>query len=270
MKNQRYVSDTLKNKKKKVRKVKFYLLFFLILLSLSGIVFLIQIPQIQISESFVSGNSFVSTEEIQGKVSEEMNSKILWFIPKSNIILFSKNKVQASIKENPAIISVSISKDYFQTLKIAIVEQEKEVIYCDSQERTNCFYVNGEGFIYARVEDFIVPEQEIILYRETDQKQIGQVVYEDELHNSVMTFIKSSARFGIVIQRAVLRADDVLEFYTKEGAQLRASRYDDFEKDFTNFVALFEQNVLQKETLDQIEYIDLRFGNKVFYKNKIN
>jgi len=270
MAKQRYVSDTLKKKKKKVKKVKVYLFLLVCVLILAGILYLIQIPQIQIGEIKISGNSFVTTQEIQNRIDNESSAKILWFIPKSNIFLFSKNKVQNAIKENPAIIDVSIRKDYFQTLRVEIVEQEKEALYCNSLERTQCFYVNRDGFIYAKVEDFIIPEQEIILYREMDQRQIGQVVYEEELHESVMTFIKSTARYGITITNSYLKSDDVLEFKTLQGAILKTSKYDDFEKDFTNFEALFEQNVLTKESLSTIEYIDLRFGNKVFYKNKIN
>jgi len=270
MAKQRYVSDTLKNKKKKVKKVKFYIFFFIFVLLISGIIYLLQIPQVQISEVKISGNSFVSTEEIQNKVDKELNSKILWFIPKSNILFFSKNKVRNAIKENPAIIDVSIHKDYFKTARVEVIEQEKEAIYCDSIERIRCYYVNKDGFIYAVIQDFIVPEQEIILYREADQKMIGDVVYEKDLHTSIMTFIKSSVRYGILIPRVQLKTDDVLEFYTEQGVILRASRYDDFEKDFTNFIALFEQDVLDKDMLSEIEYIDLRFGNKVFYKNKIN
>ncbi len=46
--------------------------------------------------------------------------------------------------------------------------------------------------------------------------------------------------------------------------------FDDFKKDFDNFMALFDKNILTKEQLSEVEYIDLRFGNKVFYKNKTN
>ena len=176
----------------------------------------------------------------------------------------------ARITENPAITSVSINKDYFQTISVEIKEQEKEAIYCTSFENTDCFYVNPDGFIYAQVDDFFVPEQEILFYREVDQKKIGELVYEETLHTSLMTFIKSAARYDFRIMYAYVRSDDVVELYTKEGARLLASRYDDFEKDFINFIALFDQNILTKESLSEIDYIDLRFGNKVFYKNKSN
>lgn len=270
MATQRYVSNTLKKKKQKLRKIKTYLYVSVFILLLVGLGYLTQLKQLQIKEVKITGNSFVSTDEIQTIINTHRDSKILWFIPRNNIFLFSKNSVINQLKNNPAIIAASVSKNYFETITVNVEEQEKEAIYCTSLEHTECFYINKDGFIYARVEKFFVPEQEILLYREADQRTVGDVVYTKELHSSVMAFIKSAARYDFRIMRAVLLSDDVIEFHLQQGTRLLTSRYDDFEKDFVNFIALFEQDVLVKEGLTEIDYIDLRFGNKVFYKNKIN
>lgn len=270
MSNQRYISDALKQKKKKIKKIKLYLLFFLILLLIAGLVYLLQIPQIQITKTNITGNSFVTTQEIQNKTDEILNSKILWLIPKRNIFLFPSSVLASKIKQNPAVIDVEIDKDFFDTLNITVTEQEKEAIYCTSFERNECYYINGEGFIYSQIREYIVPEQEIIIYREGDQRKITENILQKELYQNVLGFIKSSARYGVSIRHAILKTDAVLEFHVDSGTVLLNSRYDDYEKNFNNFIALFEQEVLSKEQLSEIEYIDLRFGNKVFYKNKTN
>ncbi len=268
--SQRYVSDTLKQKKKKIKKIKLYLILFVCILLLSGFIYLLQIPQIQITETKIKGNSFVTTEEIQNKTDVLLNSTILWFIPKRNIFLFPSSVLTQKIKENPAIIDVKINKEFFNVLEIQVTEQEKQAVYCTSFERNDCYYINGEGLIYSKITEYIVPEQEIIIYREEEQRKITENILKTDLYENVLGFIKSSSRYGIPIQYAYLKGDTTLEFHTASGATLLTSRYDDYEKDFNNFIALFDQNVLTKEQLSEIEYIDLRFGNKVFYKNKTN
>jgi len=268
MSSQRYISDTLKHKKQKVKKIKLYIVSFFAALFLVGLFYLIRLPFIQISEVKISGNAFVETQEISDKADKLLNSSILWIIPKKNIFIFSKRELELAIKENPAIISVKIRKDFFNTLTIDIQEQEKEMIYCTSLERTECLYVNKAGFIYAQVKDYIIPEQEIIIYNEQETKHIQDTLLEQEVYASIVSFIKNVARQDIRIGEVYIKADGVVEFVARDKTRLITSVFDDFKKDFVNLVALFEKNILTKEQLPQVEYIDLRFGNKVFYKNR--
>ncbi len=268
MSSQRYISDTLKQKKKTVRKVKTYLILLACILVLVGIVFLMRMSNIQISEVKITGNSFVPTEEIEKKANAVLDSYYLFVIPKRNIFLFPKRELVSKIKENPAVISVDVNKNLFKEIEIAITEQEKEAIYCSSFERSECFYINKDGYLYSRTPADMSLDQEIIIYLESERKEIKEYVLDSTLYTNVVSFIKASSRYGVPIANVYIKSDGIIEFNTQASARLITSRYDDMEKDFANFIALFDQKVLTKEQLGGIDYIDLRFGNKVFYKNR--
>lgn len=270
MSSQRYISDTLKRKKQKVKKVKSYLILSISILIIITIILLLNIQAIQIKEIKVVGNVFVDTSEIQEKTSSISSKKILGIIPKSNIFIFSKKELEQELKENPAIVSVKIRKDFFDTLTIDIVEQEKEMLYCTSIEKTECYYVNKTGYVYAKVDDIIIPEQEIIIYVESGTKQLKSTIIEEKVYTDIVLFVKNLARQEIKIREVYIKSDNVIEFVTADGTKFIASIFDEFSKDFANLIALFEKQVITKEQLPQIDYIDLRFGNKVFYKNKTN
>jgi cell division septal protein FtsQ len=270
MSSQRYISDTLKQKKKKVKKIKVYVITFIVVLCLAGLIYFIRLPQIQISQVQISGNTFVETQEIKDKTDTLLNSFTLGFIPDRNIFLFSKKQLEKKLKENPAIVSTSIQKSYFDTLVITVTEQEKEMVYCASVERIDCLYINKTGFIYAKVEGLIIPEQEVIIYNEQGAKNIQDTILDETLYIDVVSFIKSAARYDVKIGEVYIKADGIIEFVTRDNTRIITSIYDDFEKDFEHFVALFDKAVLTKEQIPEIEYFDLRFGNKVFYKNKTN
>lgn len=270
MSSQRYISDTLKRKKKKVKKIKFYIIFTLIILGVIGIMYAIQMPFMQINSVKISGNTFVDTEEINLKTNKLLNSYTYWIIPNKNIFFFSKSSLEKKLKENPAITKVVIKKDFFNTLIINIEEQEKEMLYCTSLEKTECFYINGTGFIYAKVEEYIIPEQEVIIFNEQERKVLKDTVLDEQTYAKLILFIKNITRQNIKIVEVHIKEDGIIEFVSQIGVKIITSRFDDFEKDFNNFVALFDQNILTKEQLSEIDYIDLRFGNKVFYKNKTN
>lgn len=270
MSNQRYISDALKQKKQKIKKIKFYTLLVGIVLCIAGIIYVIQMPFIQIANVQIFGNTFVNTEEINLKTEKILNSYTYWIFPNKNIFIFSKKELEKKLKENPAITKVIINKDFFNTLIINIEEEEKEMLYCVSETKEECFYVNGESFIYAKVDEYIIPEQEIIIYSEKEQKTIKSNILQEDVYKEMVLFVKNIARYDIKIKEIYIKKDDTIEFVSKRGARVIASQFDDFEKDFENMVALFEQNILSKEDLMTVEYIDLRFGNKVFYKNKTN
>lgn len=270
MQEQKYVSDTLKKKKKTVRKIKTYLFLFVFALIVSALVFVSRLAAFQISEVEVKGNSFVPTDEINTKTNDVLDSHYLFFIPKRNILLFSKGELARKIKENPAVIDVRIDKDFFNKIRIEITEQNKEAIYCTTFERTECYFLNKDGYAYSKTGQEVALDQEILVFLEGEQKKLKDTIVDSELYGNVIAFMKATSRYGIPTSNVYIKSDGVIEFNTQSGARLIVSRYDDFEKDFANFVALFDKQVLTKEQLAGIEYVDLRFGNKVFYKNRTN
>ena len=90
------------------------------------------------------------------------------------------------------------------------------------------------------------------------------------VYTNVLLFIKNTARYNIKIAEVHIKQDGITEFVTRDQTRLITSVFDKFEQGFANLIALFEKEVLRKEALNEVEYIDLRFGNKVFYKNKTN
>jgi hypothetical protein len=231
---------------------------------------LLRLPAFLIKEVKITGNTFVGTSEIDQKAQELLSKNIAWIIPSKNIFLFSKNDLKENLLKNPAITSVKIRKDFFDTLSIEITEQEKEMIYCTSTDKTDCYYVNKTGFIYAKVEDILIPEQEILIYNEQGVKKIKETLLEEKGYTDIVLFVKNVSRQDIKIREVYIKPDSIIEFVTQDNTRLITSLFDEFKKDFANLVALFEKEVLTKDQLPLVDYIDLRFGNKVFYKNKTN
>lgn len=270
MSNQKYISDSLRRKKQKIRKIKMYAYAGLFVIVCIVFIYIARLPAIQIQQVKVSGTIFVEKTEIEKKTQDILRTKSLFFIPKSNIFLFPKKQLEKSILQNPAIISAKIRKDFWNTLTIDITEQDKKMIYCSSVENNTCLYINEEGFIYAQVKDIIIPEQEVLVYTELGEKRIGEIILDKSVYINVLLFIKNTARYDIKIGKVYIKQDGIIEFVTRDDVRIITSVFDDFQKGFSHLIALFEKDVIHKDKFFEIEYIDLRFGNKVFYKNKTN
>jgi cell division septal protein FtsQ len=268
MSNQRYISDTLKKKKKKVQKIRVYIFLSFFVLFIGVLVYLSTLPKFQITTVEVNDLQFVSKDEVNNVIQKELNKKILWLIPRSNIFLFSSKKIEREIMQNPAFISVKINKDFFNTISIIITEQEKHALYCTNESNTLCYFVNPEGMLYSQTQS--ISDSEILIYVLDKELQNKDFIINTETYKHISNFIKSVKQLDIQIQKMFIFSDGVIEFETNTQTRIRTSIFDNFENNFISFVALFEQNILQKDKMFEIQYIDLRFGNKVFYKNKTN
>lgn len=270
MSSQKYISDTLKRRKQKNKKIKVYAILFLVVLLLCGLVYVSRLPKFQITETQISGLKFLETHDIQKHVDEQLSAYVLWFIPRSNIFLFSKKELNDDLYENPAISSVKISKNFFNTLEIEIEEHKKQSLYCINDLNEECYYINQEGMVYGQVDEYVTPEQEIIFYVPYKKIELKDTLIETDLYKTVFNFIKSADQLQIKIGKVYLQEDGIIELKTRNGITLKTSIFDNFEKDFLNLTALFEKEILDQNSFENVEYIDLRFGNKVFYKNKTN
>jgi cell division septal protein FtsQ len=270
MSRQKYVSDTLKIRKKKRTKIKVYIFSFLSILFISLCIYLINLPNIQIKNIDIQGTIFIEKENIEQIVRTQLSEKNFLILPKSNIFLFSKKELYDRLKQDPAIVDVKINKDYFKGIQIAITEQEKRALYCRDESYSDCFYVNTEGMMYSKVDEYVIAEQEIIIISENNNLQIKDTILDQSVYVGLMQFIRSIAQKNIQTAIVYIKNDGRIELKTRTGVLIINSKFDDFKKNFTNFVALFEQGILTEESFNTLEYVDLRFGNKVFYKNKTN
>ncbi len=268
--NQKYISDSLRRKKQKTKNIYLIIGISIFALILGLLMYLATLPVFYIQHLKIEGTIFVEKTEIEQKTQEILNKKILWFIPIKNIFLFPKNELEESLKQNPAIISVKIRKKLFNTLSITIEEHAKQMIYCVYLDKSECYYVNDDGFLYSKVKEYIIPEQEILIFDERGSKKIEDVLIEKEKYEDILLFVKNLSREEIYIKEIYIHPDMTVDFVSRTDTIFKVSVFDDFRKDYANLIALFEKQILTKDILQTIEYIDLRFGNKVFYKNKTN
>lgn len=270
MSNQKYVSQALRKKKQRKKQILLWSFVFLFMVVLVGVVYVLNLPKFQITQIEIQGNHLVEKEQIEQKINTLLSEKILGIIPNSNVFIFSKTNLYNELIQNQTIKEVDVYKKLFNTLYVVIEEHQKKTLYCEDDTYQKCLYVNEEGLAYALVDTFIIPEQETVIFIENNTKQIGEYVSEQEIYQGLMQFIKSIGQVELRIKSIVLLEDGVIELITREDSKIIMSVFDDFEKNFINLIALFEQEIFSKERVQEIEYIDIRFGNKLFYKNRTN
>lgn len=253
---------------KKLRRKRFFLriLFFftLILILTAGAIWSLYIPKLRIQKISVEGAEILSVERITSNISEFLKGRYLWLIPKDNIFIASKKEINRNLLNNfPRIKEILLNKNFPNNLSIKIKERRSEALLC-KKESDECVYTDEDGFVFEKAPYF---SGEIFL-KFFDERDVKSSVFDKlllvEQFKGLIDFKNYISRENIKISSINLKKDGIYELQTSEGLVILLNERNDFRLAFENLKTALDSSI--KENQKNLEYIDLRFGNKVFYK----
>jgi len=239
------------------------------ILTVLAAIILLLLPYLRIShiEVILSGNT-LSLEEIEREAALFFTGNYAGIVPRNLIFLASMDSVSYHLKNKFSHAEkVTTAKKYPHTLRISVAERDFFGIFCNEQK---CAFLDKNGFAYneapnssgylivkirSDVKEFSIPSRvmekelmdKMISLAEGLKKSMGEEAVEYEIFNEIPDEIRVRTASGFSIW---LKHDDD----------------DDFPNVFKILKIILEQEI--KERKSELEYIDLRFGNKVFYKFK--
>lgn len=253
-------------------------------------------PVFEIKEIAVAGNNLISTQQINENIETLLGRKILKIIPGNISIFLSENKIKASLLNSfLEIASVQIKKPQPDKLDILISERQSAAVLCRAKiiqtpaaspvltvssttataapkmketlpESAGCFFVDEGGFVYRQapqISGTFLPT----FYRLGEEDVfVGGAAIEASTVQFALEIKKNLRELGIDLSGFVLNEIIFTELkaFTGEGWFI----YFD-----TNRSALVQAAVLEtllasevKQNRGNLEYVDLRVQNRVYYK----
>lgn len=227
----------------------------------------------------VSGTRSVSPEAIEKEISLTLEGSYLaGLVPYRFLLASPAQKISSGIKEAfPLIAEVAVKKVFPDELDIAVRERELFGILCndrmrgsspDEQIHVECAYVDTDGITYQRSP---ISSGFLIMKISTDASStpIGVKLIERAMIER-MTFLKRQLPAVVGLHATsyelISAIPHEIRVTTNEGFALVVKDGDD-----VNNMMRVLKTVLEKEIGSRrknLSYIDLRFGNKVFYKFK--
>lgn len=265
---------------------KMFFIFFLFVVFVVGVSLFSNSKLMRIENIEVSGAEVLNPEDIKTFVEEEMKGQSLYIFSKHNYIFFPVSKVEEKImKEFPRIGEVRGAKTNSSTVSFSVVEREEEYLWCGANPvfgtdlaNIECYFVDSTGFIFAKAPLF----SGSIYFRffsYIEGEPLGSYVFEAEEFKKLVYFIGLINDVGLDSTTLTLTEKEDGEknyviYFKKEYQGKSFPPKVIFKTDFdpgkiaNNLEALFSlQEFLSKfESETGIEYIDLRFDGKVYYK----
>lgn len=204
-------------------------------------------------------------EEMVRVIKNELNGYFMLFAPKNNIFFVKKEKIIKQLRDNfPEIKKIDIKNKYFQSaILVNLNFREVFASYCQKQD---CFYVDEGGVIFSsspEISGGLILK--IFDERESFQKaRLGQKIKAEKI-DEILNFVKKlPLLIPNKIREIALKNENSYEVIFDENFRVILDSEIESDKAAKNLKIALD-NINNKEKL---EYIDLRFDNKVYYKIK--
>ncbi len=199
----------------------------------------------------------------QEKVSKEA---IVSLVVPENIFLVDKKAIRVKILESfPQIAEVEISRNFPDSLNILVIERVSAGVWCQEDD---CFLLDSEGIIFEKtaVED----EAQQVLIRNLNGGELvlgDRAVEGEELYKILKIDSDLKSELNIKVEGFTISPDNKLIVLAEGGWEIYFNLANDIDWQVTKLGAVLEEKIPPEER-DNLEYIDLRFGNFAPYKYK--
>ncbi len=256
--------------------VVFLILFILGLLSLRH-------QAIRIEDIEISGNKVIAKDSILKESKKLLEGNSLLIIPRSSVFFYPKDEIKNTLLAKFGYLeTVDINSSLLGTLKIKVTERQGKYTWCADGADSRCFLATSEGFVFAPVATNSnalfkivgLGDGEIIkpfVYPIGKNKFNNLVSRIETLPQTVNKLSGGKLSVGAV---TLSPADDYV-FKVRDRSQGNVYEWNllvSGRTDLQNLGKHLEAVFLSTEFRNQmasgasLEYVDFRFGKKVFYK----
>jgi hypothetical protein len=279
----------LKPKKHFFKKPLFWLCILFLIIIFAIFYFFVFYSKFQITEVLISGNEKIQNKEIENIAWNNINKKIItlgnWNLISKSIFLTSPNIISKNILQKlPQIESVKISKKFPQTIFLEIKERKPFAVFCQPASATRpnlgdaiglpvdvpntekCFYIDKNGIIFEALEK--IPENITIVRQWLEDKEIfvGKRVIEKNIIDAIFKLEKIlKDNFQIDIKEAIVSSPLRMDIKTSENWQIYFNLRTDTDFQIAKINLLLKDEI-SKDKRKNLQYIDLRFGDRAYYK----
>ena len=232
-------------------------------------------PQVTVQHIIVSGNSVVTTDQVVGVTESAMRGNLLGLFSNANILWYPKNKILNSLKYSYSWIdTVSINRVDLNTIEIKIKERVPVAVWCglSISNPQPCRLVDGNGYVFAQAPDFAGPAYLKLYGPLTSASWRGAEFFSQDGLNHIFNFTKGLTGMQLKPVAAEVSLNSPQEEYAAVlagGTHIMVQVDGPIPTLLMDLQSLFSQKSFMQSSVggySNLVSVDLRFGNKIFYK----
>ncbi len=258
-------------RRRKRRLVALGLIVTAVLVLFGGVVWLVDAPFWQITSVGVAGASDVDAATIQTVVADELAHPYLHLFSKRNILLYPKQAITAALLvQIPTLSRVDVHASGLHTLAVTAVEQQPVALWCGDASTifaASCRFVDMHGVAYAPAATST--PSAFVTYYGALATSSNQFLTPDQfatLTALVVALGKQGDTSGVA--SVTVDANNDVRLTYVDGFSLIFAGGDDGSDVLRRYALALTSGPFAAQPLATFSYLDLRFGDRLYYKQK--
>lgn len=238
-------------------------LIFLLLLAAGLLWFGTRLESLTITEVEVIGGDTVDKGKIKTAVEAELQGSYFGVVPKRFSWVYPEEKIMEVVRAVPRVKSVLLERPDGRSLTIRFIEYSPFALWCDKVEETNCVFLDDQGFAFSSAPP--LTGGALPRYFSTDKPATGNSPFSYEFLRDTsffVTAIRKEFDFATLGIEQVGDAEAVLEL--SANSYLKITSRQNVHDTLDNLRVIMSSEEFGDLEPGDFNYIDLRFGDKVF------
>ncbi|GEM_PF-4691151 len=222
-------------------------------------------PPLQFSHIEVVASTEQGRDALREQIDAFLNARAFGIFPNRSVLVFRRSRLEQNLRATLPIESVSVASEFRK--RALQVRAAYRIPVARIQFPNETLYVRSNGnAIFARYEPY--EESSLLLIQSSSARNDTTILLSENdllLYRALKTYFEKTST---PIVWMILRDDpDVREFQMKDGWTLRTGRFDQAFSLINRLTTFFQERKREQHPL-ALDYIDLRFGDKVVYKER--
>jgi len=273
----------LRERRRKQRMLRIAVVCGLLLLIFGVLVGLSRASFLRINSVVVSGASDALAAQVQARVAAQLAGSYGYVFARDNIFLYPKAAITKDLLAHfPELRSVTVEGSSWHALSVAVAERAPVALWCGAGDAVsdsssifanqNCFLLDKNGLVYAPAPDAPSSLQKYFgaATSTTTGSDLPKQYLTPAQFASLAAFVSALAGKVPGDTVASVRVDDANNARVAfiSGFELRFLLSDNAGDVLQHFALAQTASIFKTHQLSDFLYLDLRFGEKIYYKLK--
>ena len=233
------------------------ILVILVLLLVQSI---FQIKYFKIEKINLVGQNDLSVEEVQQFIISSLTKTKFFFFEETNYWLAPIDELSYELKEKYNLEEAKIEKKWPDSLLVTVKEKVSHFIW---QKDDSLYLLDAQGLLNRQIS--VLDDKDLVLEDKRDYRPQGEQIFtteEIEVINQIYLNWNDLIAPKVKMSKITIYNDWNIDLHTETGFYVKIDKDQDIKEQLNNLRAVLEENI----TGVDIDYIDIRFGDKVYFK----
>lgn len=233
-------------------------------LVITGVWYGTRVASLQITEVSIVGGYTIPHPEIEEKVRQRLTGTYFLLVPHTFRLFYPENAIIENIKSIARVKNVHLELVEGQELAVVFEEYRPYALWCESHDTKECLFLDEFGFAFSEAPD--LTGGAFVRYIDTEHTPERKTqAFESTFIKNTQSFVEMLADELDLYVTHVEKVQDLdVEYTVSGGGVLKVSQLVDMEKSFDNLKAILNSEDFIHLQNGAFQYIDLRFGDKIF------